>query len=191
MARGVNKVILIGNLGGDPEVRYTPGGAAVANATLATNESWNDREGQRQERTEWHRLVFWSKLAEIVGQYLKKGSKIYIEGRLQTRSWDDQSGQKKYTTEVVVTDMQMLDGRGDGAMGGGGSMGGAPGGGGFAGGGPPAGGGDFGQTDFGQPDGGQPGGGPSGGAPSGGAPSGGGPSGGGGEATTEDDDLPF
>ena len=139
---GVNKVILIGNLGGDPEVRYTPGGAAVANVNLATNESWNDREGQRQERTEWHRLVFWSKLAEIVGQYLKKGSKVYVEGRLQTRQWDDQSGQKRYTTEIVVSDMQMLDGRGDGAMGGG--MGG-PQGGAAPGGGPPAGGGDYGQ----------------------------------------------
>jgi single-strand DNA-binding protein len=196
MARGVNKVILIGNLGGDPEVRYTPGGAAVANATLATNESWNDRDGQRQERTEWHRLVFWSKLAEIVGQYLKKGSKIFVEGRLQTRSWDDQSGQKKYTTEIVVTDMQMLDGRGDGAMGGGG-MGGAQGGG-------PSerGGGDFGQSDFGQPGGGQQTGGQAGGqvgGQTGGQPGGqgsggfvppGGGSGGGG-AATEDDDLPF
>ncbi|MDP6982686.1 MAG: single-stranded DNA-binding protein [Candidatus Latescibacteria bacterium] len=114
MARGVNKVILIGNLGGDPEVRYTPNGAAVANVNLATNESWTDRNGEKQDRTEWHRLVFWSKLAEIVGQYLKKGSKVYIEGRLQTRSWDDQSGQKRYTTEVVVNDMQMLDGRGEG-----------------------------------------------------------------------------
>jgi len=139
---GVNKVILIGNLGGDPEVRYTPGGAAVANVNLATNESWNDREGQRQERTEWHRLVFWSKLAEIVGQYLKKGSKVYVEGRLQTRQWDDQSGQKRYTTEIVVSDMQMLDGRGDGTMGGG--MGG-PQGGAAPGGGPPAGGGDYAQ----------------------------------------------
>lgn len=113
MARGINKVILIGNLGADPEVRYTPSGAAVANVNLATNESWTDRSGERQERTEWHRLVLWSKQAEIAGQYLRKGSKIYIEGRLQTRSWDDQSGQKRYTTEVVVNDMQMLDGRGE------------------------------------------------------------------------------
>ena len=173
---GVNKVILIGNLGGDPEVRYTPGGAAVANVNLATNESWNDREGQRQERTEWHRLVFWSKLAEIVGQYLKKGSKVYVEGRLQTRQWDDQSGQKRYTTEIVVNDMQMLDGRGDGAMGGG--MGG-PQGSAAPGGGPPAGGGDYGQGGGG---GGM--GGPQGGA----APGGGSPAGGG---DSEDDDLPF
>ena len=163
---GVNKVILIGNLGGDPEVRYTPGGAAVANVNLATNESWNDREGQRQERTEWHRLVFWSKLAEIVGQYLKKGSKVYVEGRLQTRQWDDQSGQKRYTTEIVVSDMQMLDGRGDGAMGGG--MGG-PQGGAAPGGGPPAGGGDYGQGGGGGADTEDDGGG----------------------ADTEDDDLPF
>ena len=112
---GVNKVVLIGNLGADPEVRYTPDGVPVANFNLATSESWNDRNtGDKQERTEWHRLVLWRKLAEIAGQYLKKGSKIYVEGKLQTRSWDDQSGQKRYTTEVVVNDMQMLDSRGDG-----------------------------------------------------------------------------
>lgn len=114
MARGVNKVILIGNLGADPEVKYTPSGSAVTNVNLATNESWTDRNGERQERVEWHRLVFWSKLAEIAGQYLRKGSKVYIEGRLQTRQWDDQQGQKRYTTEIVVNDMEMLDGRGDG-----------------------------------------------------------------------------
>ena len=115
MARGVNKVILIGNLGSDPEVRYTPDGVPVANFNLATSESWNDRNtGERQERTEWHRLVLWRKLAEIASQYLKKGSRIYVEGKLQTRSWDDQSGQKRYTTEVVVNDMQMLDSRGEG-----------------------------------------------------------------------------
>ena len=122
MARGVNKVILIGNLGADPEVRYTPDGAPVANFNLATSESWNDRSsGEKQERTEWHRLVVWRKLAEIAGQYLKKGSKIYIEGKLQTRSWEDQSGQKRYTTEVVVNELQMLDSRGEGGGGGGGS----------------------------------------------------------------------
>ena len=126
MARGVNKVILIGNLGSDPEVRYTPNGAPVANFSLATNESWNDRNtGERQERTEWHRLVVWSKLAEIAGQYLKKGAKIYVEGRLQTRSWDDQSGQKRYTTEIVVNDMQMLDSRGEGGGSGYGDEGGS------------------------------------------------------------------
>lgn len=112
--RGVNKVILIGNLGADPEVKYTSSGVAVANFNLATSESWTDKSGERQERTEWHRLVLWRKLAEIAGQYLKKGGKIYVEGKLQTRSWDDQSGQKRYTTEVVVDEMQMLDGRGDG-----------------------------------------------------------------------------
>ena len=116
---GVNKVILIGNLGADPEVRYTPDGVPVANFSLATSESWNDRtSGEKQERTEWHRLVLWRKLAEIAGQYLKKGSKIYVEGKLQTRSWDDQSGQKRYATEVVVNDMQMLDSRNDGSGGG-------------------------------------------------------------------------
>ena len=126
MARGVNKVILIGNLGSDPEVRYTPDGVPVANFNLATSESWNDRNtGERQERTEWHRLVLWRKLAEIASQYLKKGSKIYVEGKLQTRSWDDQSGQKRYTTEVVVFDIQMLDSRGEGGGSGYGDEGGS------------------------------------------------------------------
>lgn len=121
MARGVNKVILIGNLGSDPEVRYTPDGVPVANFSLATTESWNDRNtGERQERTEWHRLVLWRRQAEVAQQYLKKGSKIYVEGKLQTRSWDDQSGQKRYTTEIVVFDMQMLDSRGEGGGSGGG-----------------------------------------------------------------------
>ncbi|MCY3762688.1 MAG: single-stranded DNA-binding protein [Gemmatimonadetes bacterium] len=110
---GVNKAILIGNLGSDPEVKYTPSGVPVANVSLATNESWTDRNGERQERTEWHRLVFWRKLAEIVGQYLRKGSKVYVEGRIETRSWDDQNGQKRYATEIVVNDMQMLDSRGE------------------------------------------------------------------------------
>ena len=122
MSRGVNKVILIGNLGADPEVKSTREGVPVANFNLATSESWNDRSsGEKQERTEWHRLVLWRKLAEIAGQYLKKGSKIYIEGKLQTRSWDDQSGQKRYTTEVVVNELQMLDSRGEGGGGGGGT----------------------------------------------------------------------
>ncbi len=123
---GVNKVILIGNLGSDPEVKYTTNGVPVANISLATSESWTDRNGERQERTEWHRLVLWRKVAEIAGQYLKKGSKIYVEGRLQTRSWDDQSGQKRYTTEVDVRDMQMLDSRGE-APDAGGRMSGDPG----------------------------------------------------------------
>lgn len=116
MSRGINKVILIGNLGADPDVRYMPNGNAVANVTLATSDSWNDKQtGQKQERTEWHRVVFFGKLAEIVGQYLSKGSKVYVEGRLQTREWE-KDGVKRYTTEVVVDiggTMQMLDGRGD------------------------------------------------------------------------------
>jgi len=113
MARGINKVILIGNLGQDPEVRFTPSGTAVANLNLATSDTWMDKQsGQRQERTEWHRVVLFNKTAEIAQQYLKKGSKVYIEGRLQTRKWQDQSGQDKYSTEVVANDMQMLDSRG-------------------------------------------------------------------------------
>ena len=113
MARGVNKVILIGNSGADPELRYTPGGTAVSNFSIATNESWTDSSGERQERTEWHRIVVWGRLAEICNQYLRKGSKVYIEGKLQTRSWEGQDGVKRYTTEVVARDMQMLDSRGE------------------------------------------------------------------------------
>lgn len=109
--RGVNKVILIGNIGADPELRYTPSGTAVTNFNMATNETWTDSSGERQERTEWHRIVVWGRLAEICNQYLRKGSKVYIEGRLQTRSWEGQDGQKRYTTEVVARDMQMLDSR--------------------------------------------------------------------------------
>lgn len=115
MARGVNKVMLIGNLGADPEVRYTAAGAAVANVTLATAESWRDKEsGEQQERTEWHRIVFFSRLAEIVGEYLKKGSQVYVEGRLQTRKWQDRDGNDRYTTEIVANEMQMLGSRGGG-----------------------------------------------------------------------------
>jgi len=106
----INKVMLIGNLGSDPELRFTPSGVQVANFSLATTESWIDKSGERQERAEWHRIVLWRRLAEIAGQYLKKGSKIYIEGKLQTRSWEDQNGQKRYTTEVVANSMEMLDG---------------------------------------------------------------------------------
>ena len=114
MARGINKVILVGNLGRDPEMRYTPNGAAVANVTIATSDSWKDKQtGEQQERTEWHRVVFFNRLAEIVGEYLKKGSQVYVEGRLQTRKWQDQSGQDRYTTEIVASEMQMLGGRGD------------------------------------------------------------------------------
>ncbi len=114
--RGVNKVILIGNLGQDPEVKYMPNGNAVANATVATSESWKDKNtGEAQEKTEWHRVVFFRRLAEIVGEYLKKGSKVYIEGRLQTRKWTDKDGQDRYTTEIVADKMQMLDSRGGGS----------------------------------------------------------------------------
>ena len=111
MSKGsINKVMLIGNLGSDPELRFTPSGEQVANFSLATTESWTDKSGERQERAEWHRIVLWRRLAEVAGQYLKKGSKIYIEGKLQTRSWEDQNGQKRYTTEVVANSMEMLDG---------------------------------------------------------------------------------
>lgn len=114
MARGVNKVILIGNLGADPEVRYTSGGSAVANLRLATSDSWKDRQsGEMQERTEWHRVVLFGRLAEVGEQYLRKGSRVYIEGRLQTRKWQGQDGQDRYSTEIVGNDMQMLDGRGE------------------------------------------------------------------------------
>lgn len=115
MARGVNKVILVGNLGNDPETRYMPSGGAVTNITVATSESWKDKNsGQAQERTEWHRVVFFNKLAEIAGEYLRKGSKVYVEGSLRTRKWQDQSGQDRYTTEIVASEMQMLDSRGVG-----------------------------------------------------------------------------
>lgn len=112
MARGVNKAILIGNLGGDPEVRYMPSGGAVANVTLATSEVWKDKQtGEQHDRTEWHRIVFFNRLAEIAGEYLKKGAKIYVEGRIQTRKWQDKNGQDRYTTEIIANEMQMLDGR--------------------------------------------------------------------------------
>ncbi len=113
MARGINKVILVGNLGRDPEIRYVPNGGAVANLNIATSESWRDKgTGEKQERTEWHRVVFFGKLAEIASEYLKKGAQIYVEGRLQTRKWQDKSGQDRYTTEIVGSDLQMLGGRG-------------------------------------------------------------------------------
>ena len=119
MARGINKVILVGNLGRDPETRYMPSGGAVTNVSIATSKGWKDRDsGEQKERTEWHRIVFFNKLAEIAGEYLKRGSKVYIEGELRTRDWE-KDGQKHYTTEVVASEMQMLDSRGD--MGGGGS----------------------------------------------------------------------
>lgn len=109
---GINKVILIGNLGKDPELRHTPQGQAVANFSLATSESWNDKNGQKQERVEWHRVVVWGKPAELVAKYLSKGRKAYVEGRLQTRAWDDKDGQKRYTTEIVANTVQFLDSQG-------------------------------------------------------------------------------
>ncbi len=112
-SRGVNKAILIGHLGRDPEIRYSASGSAIANINLATSDSWKDRQsGETQERTEWHRVVFFGKLAEIAGEYLKKGSQVYVEGRLQTRKWQDQQGQDRYTTEIVANEMTMLGGRG-------------------------------------------------------------------------------
>ncbi len=118
MARGVNKVILIGNLGQDPEIKYMPSGDAVCNITVATTDAWSDRNtGDRQERTEWHRVVFFRRLAEIAAEYLRKGSQVYIEGRLQTRKWQDKNGQDRYTTEIIANDMQMLGGRGAGVAG--------------------------------------------------------------------------
>ena len=122
-SRGVNKVILVGNLGADPETRFLPSGGAVTNVSLATSESWKDKQtGQPQERTEWHRVVFFNRLAEIAGEYLRKGSKVYVEGSLRTRKWQDQSGQDRYSTEIVASEMQMLDSRN--AMGGGAPAGG-------------------------------------------------------------------
>ena len=119
MAKSVNKVILIGNLGKDPEVKFTPSGTPVAKLTLATNERFKDKSGEWQDRTEWHNVVAWQRLAEIAGEYLKMGSKVYIEGRLQTRSWEDkQTNQKKYMTEVVAGDLVLLGGRGEGGGGG-------------------------------------------------------------------------
>jgi single-strand DNA-binding protein len=122
MARGINKVILVGHLGQDPEVKYMPSGSAVANVSIATTESWKDKNsGEKQEKTEWHRVVFFARLAEIVGEYLRKGSQIYVEGRLQTRKWQDKNGQERQTTEIIASEMQMLGGKG----GGGGSSGSA------------------------------------------------------------------
>ena len=113
MARGINKVILVGNLGKDPEVRYMPSGGAVANITVATSEQWKDKQtGENQERTEWHRVVMFGRLGEIAGEYLRKGSQVYIEGKLQTRKWQGQDGQDRYTTEIVANEMQRLGGRG-------------------------------------------------------------------------------
>ena len=114
MAGGVNKVILVGNLGADPDMRYTPSGQGVCELRIATSESWNDKNGQRQERTEWHRIVVWGRTAENCGQYLDKGRSVYIEGRLQTREWQDKEGQKRQTTEIVANTVQFLGGKGGG-----------------------------------------------------------------------------
>lgn len=112
MARGVNKVILVGNLGNDPETRFLPSGGAVTNVSLATSRSWKDKNGVQQEQTEWHRVVFFNRLAEIAGEYLKKGSKVYVEGSLRTNKWQDKEGVDRYTTEIIANEMQMLDSRG-------------------------------------------------------------------------------
>jgi len=127
MARGINKVIVVGNLGGDPETRYMPSGSAVTNMTVATNESWKDKQtGEQKERTEWHKVAMFGRLAEIAAEYLRKGSQVYIEGKLRTRKWQGQDGQDRYTTEIIADEMQMLGGRG--GAGGGGSFGGGSGG---------------------------------------------------------------
>ena len=134
MARGVNKVIIVGNLGGDPETRYMPSGSAVTNFTVATNESWKDKQtGEQKERTEWHKVAMFNRLAEIAAEYLRKGSQVYIEGKLRTRKWQGQDGQDRFTTEIIADEMQMLGGRG--GAGGGGSFGGGQQGGGQQGGG--------------------------------------------------------
>jgi single-strand DNA-binding protein len=166
-SRGVNKVILVGNLGNDPETRYTQAGAAITNISVATSETWKDKQtGQQQERTEWHRVVFFNRLAEIAGEYLRKGSKVYVEGSLRTRKWQDQSGQDRYTTEIVGNEMQMLDSRGGAGQGAGGFQGG----------------GDFNQAPQQQA--------PAA-APAGGAPASGAPAQGGGSFDSFDDDIPF
>ena len=115
-SKGVNKAVILGNDGNEPELRFMSNGKAVANFTVATSEQWKDQQGQKQEKTEWHRMVAYDKLAEIIGQYVKKGSKLYLEGKLQTREWTDQQGQKKYTTEIIVSEMQMLDGKPQGGQ---------------------------------------------------------------------------
>ena len=169
MARGINKVIIVGNVGGDPETRYMPSGSAVTNLTIATNESWKDKAtGEQKERTEWHRVAMFNRLAEIAAEYLRKGSQVYIEGKLRTRKWQDKSGNDKYTTEIIADEMQMLGGRG-GAGGG-------------------SGGGNFG--------GDQQGGGQQGGSQQGGGQQGGGQQGGGNAPPQPgpddfDDDIPF
>ena len=121
-SRGINKVIVVGNLGNDPEIRYMPNGNAVANLSIATSESWKDQQGQQQERTEWHRVTMYRRLAEVAGEYLKKGSQVFVEGKLQTRKWQDQQGNDRYTTEIIADNMQMLGGRNEGSQQGGGQQ---------------------------------------------------------------------
>ncbi len=121
MARGINKVIIVGNLGGDPETRYMPSGSAVTNLTVATNESWKDKQtGEQKERTEWHKVAMFNRLAEIAAEYLRKGSQVYIEGKLRTRKWQDKEGKDRWTTEIIADEMQMLSGRSGGGGGAGG-----------------------------------------------------------------------
>ena len=181
MARGVNKVILVGNLGADPETRAMPSGSTVANLRIATSESWRDKtSGEQQERTEWHRVALFGRLAEIASEYLKKGSQVYIEGSLRTRKWQDKQGNERFSTEIVGNELQMLGGRGGAGGGGGGGSGPSYGGGGGGGGG--AGGGA----------GGEGGGGRGGrGAPPESYPEYAGPAGSGGEKDDFDDDIPF
>ena len=181
MARGINKVILIGNLGADPETRAMPSGMTVANIRVATSENWKDKQsGENKERTEWHSVAMFGRLGEIAGEYLKKGSKVYIEGSLRTRKWQGKDGTDRYTTEIIANEMQMLDSRGGGGMGGGGGGGG---GGDFGGGGGGGGGGRGRQSNSPPPDDYD-----QGGPPAGGGGGGGGNDKGGGEF---DDDIPF
>jgi single-strand DNA-binding protein len=185
MARGVNKVILVGNLGADPETRAMPSGSTVANLRIATSESWRDKtSGEQQERTEWHRVALFGRLAEIASEYLKKGSQVYIEGSLRTRKWQDKQGNERFSTEIVGNELQMLGGRGGAGGGGGGggsgpSYGGGGGGGGGAGGGGAGGGGESGGGRAGR------------GAPPESYPEYSGPSGPSGEKDDFDDDIPF
>jgi len=186
MARGINKVILVGHLGADPETRAMPSGATVANLRIATTESWRDKQsGEQQERTEWHRVALFGRLGEIAAEYLKKGSQVYIEGSLRTRKWQDKQGQERFSTEIVGNEMQMLGGRGGGGGGGGGAGGGG-------------GGGDFERSPSGGSGAGRGGRSGGGGGGGGGDPypdeysqSGGQSSGGGGKADDFDDDIPF
>jgi single-strand DNA-binding protein len=135
MSKGINKVILVGHLGQDPEIKHMPSGGAVANISVATTDQWKDKQtGEMRDRTEWHRVVFFNRLAEVVAEYLRKGSQVYVEGRLQTRKWQDQNGNDRYTTEIVASEMQMLGGRGGQSAGGDQSFGGQQQGGGFGGG---------------------------------------------------------